>query len=601
MPKYSVDSRTIEDVIGYIKDGQIAIPEIQRPFVWDGTKIRDLIDSLYHGYPVGYLIVWQNPDMKDKNGNMTIGKKIMIDGQQRVTAIMTAIVGMKVLDKDFNEKVHKIAFNPYATGTEKCFEVQDAAILKDKRWIPDISALFKHDLGSMLSLVETYCQDNPDMPKEKLLTLLGDVTNIQKAPIGIINLNVSLTIDEVTEIFIRINSQGKALTQADFVMSTIAADSAHGGNLLRKAIDYFCHLGQSHDFIKQIEKDSEFVASEYYPLIKWYANSDESIYRPSFDDLIRTAFMSKYYRGKLANLTDLLHGRNFETRTYEEEIMADTFELFTDGVKTFMDRYTMTQFIEAIKSAGFVYKRLIKGRMAIDFAYMLFIRLRNDKTIDKLKVNHYVQKWYVMSVLTSRYGASPETQMERDLRSIKDKGFLRFYDEVMANYGDDFWGVTLPQNLQTSSNTAPAFCVYLAAQCKQSEDSFLGNGAKVRDLIDSADIHHLFPKKYLQKEGIKSIVLYNQVANYAVLSKPVNIAIGAKPPYEYMHEIYDACANGNESKYTTIKTLEDLEANCRQNCIPTGFKDMSVSDYDRFLEQRRVLMAQKIREYFYSL
>ena len=496
MPQYSVDSRTIENVIGYIKDGQISIPEIQRPFVWDGSKIRDLIDSLYHGYPVGYLIVWQNPNMKDKMGTTTIGKKIMIDGQQRVTAIMTAIVGLKVLDQNFNERVYKIAFNPYAADTDNCFEVQSAAILKDKKWIQDISVLFKTDFDQF-TFIDEYCTLNPDMPRKDLNALINRVTNIKNAPIGIINLSDGLTIDEVTEIFIRINSQGKSLTQADFVMSTIAADEAHGGNMLRKAIDYFCHLGQSHEFIKQIEKDTEFVASDYYPIIKWYADSEESIFTPSFDDLIRTAFMSKYYRGKMANLTDLLHGRNFETRTYEEEILSDTFEQFTDGVKTFMDKYTYNQFVEAIKSAGFVFRRLIKGRMAIDFAYMLFIRLRNDKTIDKLKVNHYVQKWYVMSVLTSRYGASPESQMERDLRSIKDKGFLRFYDEVMANYGDDYWNVSLPQTLQTSSSTAPAFCVFLAAQCKMSEDSFLGNGAKVRDLIDTADIHHLFPKKYL--------------------------------------------------------------------------------------------------------
>lgn len=600
MPQYSVDSRTIENVIGYIKDGQISIPEIQRPFVWDGSKIRDLIDSLYHGYPVGYLIVWQNPNMKDKTGNTTAGKKIMIDGQQRVTAIMTAIVGLKVLDQNFNERVYKIAFNPYAAGTDNCFEVQSAAILKDKKWIQDISVIFDTDFR-MTKFIRTYCESNPDMDEDKLEDALMKVKQISKAPIGIINLNDGLNIDEVTEIFIRINSQGKSLTQADFVMSTIAADNKHGGNELRKAIDYFCHLGKSHEFIKQIEKDGDFVSSEYYPIIKWYADFEESIFTPSFDDLIRTAFMSKYYRAKMSNLTDLLHGRNFETRTYEEEILADTFEQFTDGVKTFMDRYTFNQFIEAIKSAGFVFKRLIKGRMAIDFAYMLFIRLRNDKTIDKLKVNHYVQKWYVMSVLTGRYGASPESQMERDLRAIKDKGFLRFYDEAMANYGDDYWSVTLPQNLQTSSSTAPAFCVYLAAQCKLSEDSFLGNGSKVRDLIETADIHHLFPKKYLQKEGINTTIRYNQVANYAVLSKPVNIAIGAKPPYEYMREIAETCSNGQESKYTTIKTREDLESNCRKNCIPSGFKDMTAVDYDRFLEQRRMLMAMKIKEYFYSL
>jgi len=197
-----------------------------------------------------------------------------------------------------------------------------------------------------------------------------------------------------------------------------------------------------------------------------------------------------------------------------------------------------------------------------------------------------------------KYGASPETQMERDLRAMKDKGFLRFYDEVMANLGDDYWNVTLPQTLQTSSSTAPTFCVYLAAQCKQSDDSFLGNGAKVRDLIGSADIHHLFPKKYLQNEGIKNIVRYNQVANYAVLSKPVNIAIGAKAPNIYMKEIHDACVAGDESKYTTLKTLTDLEANCRTNCIPAGFRDMTATDYDTFLEERRLLMAKKNKNLF---
>ena len=178
MPQYSVDSRTIENVIGYIKDGQISIPEIQIPFVWDGSKIRDLIDSLYHGYPVGYLIVWQNPNMKDKLGNTTIGKKIMIDGQQRVTAIMTAIVGLKVLDQNFNERVYKIAFNPYATGTDSCFEVQSAAILKDKKWIPDISVLFKTDFDQF-TFIDEYCTLNPDMPRKDLNALINRVTNIK--------------------------------------------------------------------------------------------------------------------------------------------------------------------------------------------------------------------------------------------------------------------------------------------------------------------------------------------------------------------------------------------------------------------------------------
>ena len=600
MPQYSVDSRSIDHVIGYIKDGQISIPEIQRPFVWDGSQIRDLIDSLYRGYPVGYLIVWQNPNMKDRNGETTLGKKIMIDGQQRVTAIMTAIVGLKVMDKDFNARVYKIAFNPYAQETEKFFEVQTPIIAKDKKWIADISELFKPDFNAW-TFVGEYCSANPDMNPSHLSELIQKVIAIRNSPIGIIELNKELTIDEVTEIFIRINSQGKSLTQADFVMSTIAADESFGGNKLRKAIDYFCHLATNHDFIYQIERDTDFVHSEYFEQVKWIVDYENNIFIPSFDDVLRTAFMSQYYRAKLTNLTDLLHGRNFETRSFEKEIMQDSFERLAIGVKHVMDKHTLQQFNETIKSAGFVFDRLIKGRMALDFAYTLFIRLRNDSAIDKLEVSRYVQRWYVMSIITGRYASSPETQMERDLKAINERGFTRFYEEVMANLADTFWTITLPERLHSSSSTSPAFSVYLAAQCKMNDDSFLSSGSKVRDLLESADIHHIFPRAYLKEEGFNKTIQYNQVANYVVLNKSVNIIIGAKAPCVYLKEVYDACAVGGRSKYTMINDIDSYEANCKANCIPTILKDFDASRYEEFLEQRRLLMAQKIKAYFYSL
>lgn len=600
MPQYSVDNRTIDNVIGYIKDGQIAIPEIQRPFVWDSTKIRDLIDSLYRGFPVGYLIVWQNPNLKDKNGEVMIGKKIMIDGQQRVTAIMTAIVGIKVLDKDFKEKTHRIAFNPFAAEEEQCFEVQSAAIIKDKKWISDISVLFANDFNQY-DFISDFCSKNPEMSPSVLSNRIQKVISIKNAPIGIIRLEPTLTIDDVTEIFIRINSKGKSLTQADFVMSTIAADEKNGGNILRKTIDYFCRLANNHDFINQIDKDAEFTSSPAYHLIKWVGTQHRHIYLPSFEDILRTAYMSNYYRAKLASLTDLLHGRNFETRTFEDAIMSDSFKNLTSGVNQVLDKYSLQQFNEAIMSAGFISKRLIKGRMPLNFAYTLFIRLRNDNSIDKLKVPHYVQKWYVMSVLTERYSSSPETKMDKDLRSIAERGFSRFYNETMENLGETFWNVTIPQSLQTSSSTSPVFYVYLAAQCKFNEDSFLGNGSKVRDLLESADIHHLFPRKYLQENGYDQVTQYNQVANYVVLNKSVNIAIGMKAPNVYLKEIYEACLEGKDSKYTMISDIEDYNENCRINCIPSDMKNMDYSHYETFLTERRKLMAQKIKTYFESL
>lgn len=600
MPQFSVDSRTIEHIIGYIKDGQIAIPEIQRPFVWDGTKIRNLIDSLYKGFPVGYLIVWQNPDMKDKQGNTTLGKKIMIDGQQRVTAIMTALVGLKVLDKDFKERVYKIAFNPFYTDEESPFEVQSAAHLKDKRWIADISVLFSNDFNSW-DFVNGYCEKNPEMSQQKLNTLILRVQAIRNSPLGIINLDTSLTIDEVTDIFIRINSQGKSLTQSDFVMSTIAADTVHGGNILRKAIDYFCHLATNHDFISTIKNDSEFCTNPIYSDIKWVTSYDTNLYIPTYDDVLRVAFMTRYNRAKLQNLTDLLHGRNFEERTFENEILESTFAKLSDGVCDVVNKYNLQQFNETIKTAGFVMKKLVKGRMALDFAYTLYIRLHNDASIEKQKIQHYVKSWYVMSLLTARYSGKPESQMEADLRAIGNKGFVRFYDEVMENLGDTFWQITLPQDLQTSSSTAPSYIVYLAAQCQSNDNAFLSTGAKVRDLLDTADIHHIFPKQHLIDNGFKYPYQYNQVANYAVLNKPTNIAIGDRPPCEYFKEVYTKCSNDEISKFSQLSSLGDLGENCTMNSIPDCLQDMDYMRYEDFLTERRKLMAAKIKDYFYSL
>lgn len=113
--KYNASNVSLEQILSYIKSGEIAIPEIQRPFVWKPRQVRDLIDSLYMGYPTGYLIISQSPDMRLKDGSMSIGKKIMIDGQQRVTALMTSIVGMEVLGSDFKKRRIKIAFNPQAS------------------------------------------------------------------------------------------------------------------------------------------------------------------------------------------------------------------------------------------------------------------------------------------------------------------------------------------------------------------------------------------------------------------------------------------------------------------------------------------------------
>lgn len=599
--KYNASNVAVEQILNYIKSGEIAIPEIQRPFVWKPKQVRDLIDSLFTGYPTGYLIISQSPNMKLKDGSLSEGKKIMIDGQQRVTALMTSIMGMDVVNSDFEKKRIKISFNPLATDDDEQFKVQDNAILKDKKWIADIADVFKNDFKRG-SFVSKYCEQNPEMDNDRLHDILDDLMGIKNRQIGIITLDKNLTIDEVTEIFIRINSQGAKLNQADFAMSKIAANVKYGGDLLRKAIDYFSHLAVQPDWYSNMTKDENFMESQFANSVAWLKDDKEDIFDPNYGDILRVALITSFGRGKMKDLVSLLGGRDFESRDYKEAIAEESFEKLTDGVKRFMNEFSFTSFILAIKSAGFISTKLINSQMTLDFAYSLYLILHKEDGIEKTQIKHYVSKWYVFTTLTSRYITSPETMMDIDIRRIREKGFLPYFAELEeANLSDTFWKVALVQNLETSAVNSPYFNVFLASQVHASDDSLLMNGTKVRDLITTmGDIHHIFPKDYLKENGIIEKSKYNQIANYTHLDTTTNISIGNNAPNDYINATFEQCDTGN-LKYGNISDKSLLVKNLETNCIPQDIQNMNAVDYEKFLIERRKLMAQKIKRYYESL
>ena len=504
--KFNLMQYSVHAILGLIDAEDFVIPEIQRPFVWKRSQVRDLIDSLYNGYPTGYIITWKNPDVRTKDGGKANGKKVLIDGQQRVTALMAAISGKEVLDNDFNKERIKIAFNPLAEDNTKRFAVQDASHLKDKKWIPDIAVVFEREFDSFEFSIH-YCEVNEGVKPNVVNKAITELRGINNRQIGVIELDASLEIDEVTEIFIRINSKGTALSQSDFVMSKMGADSVHNGNLIRKVVDYFCHLTAKPDFYSNLIKDKEFQESKYADKIKWLANGyDDDIYNPGYGDMLRVSFMHQFRRGKLVDLVSLLSGRDFITKEFRDDIIEDSYKKLDKGIVNFINQYHFSQFVLSIKGAGFVASKLLNSQMTLDFAYTLYLILLNDSEVPKSQIKRYVQKWFVLSTLTSRYIGSPETQMDRDMRSISKKGFLKFLSEIeSSDLSEIFWTITLPQNLETSSINSPAFNTFLAAQINQNCNSMLMNGIKIVDLITiSGDVHHIFPKNYLQKNGIKN-------------------------------------------------------------------------------------------------
>lgn len=603
--KYKTNSISVAGILGLIKSKEIAIPEIQRPFVWKKKQVRDLMDSLYKGYPTGYLIVWKNPNIKLKDGSLSSGKKILIDGQQRVTALMTAIAGVPVVNSEYKKERIKIAFNPYAALLDdkdaEIFEVQDQSHIKSKKWIEDISIVFEDGFSSF-KFINDYCAENPDMDPNKLNTVITNLSNIASRQIGQIELSDNLDIDLVTDIFIRINSKGSALSQGDFVMSKIAADETYGGNALRKAIDYFAHLcvdSSFYDYVK--ENDEEFNKTEFADKISWLRKNRDFVYVPECDDILRVALMHMYPRAKLADLVSLLSGRDFETREYKSEIIEDTYKKLKIGVSNFVNQNNFSQFMLAIKGAGFISPKLINSYMAIDFAYSLYLRLINSKEVSVSETKKIIQKWYVLSVLTGRYSSSPETSFYKDIKKIQEVGVAQTLKDIeSATLSDNFWDIKLVQDLSYSSTSNPTYLVYLAAQVAGNDMSLLSNNVTVKDLIEIAgDIHHIFPKEYLKENGFKKDQ-YNQDGNYAFLDTQVNKSIGKKAPHEYFEEAFKQC----DTKVVTCGAITDLETlknNLQTNCIPLSVREMDYNNYFEFLDYRRKMMAKKIKDYYYSL
>jgi len=594
--KYTINQHPVGTILTWISSGEIAIPEIQRPFVWKASKVRDLMDSLYHGYPVGYLIAWRNPDVKLKDGNSSFGKRVLIDGQQRLTALNAAVLGESVVDKNYKKRKIQIAYHPLA---EK-FEVHNPAIGKDKEWLSDIAEIVNGGLARLNKLVAAYCEGN-GADEELVFERLDKLRKIKNTQLGLIELDANLDIETVTEIFIRINSEGVVLSQADFVMSKIAANEHYGGAELRKAIDYFCHLAVAPEHYPHIrENDTEFTKTDYFRQMTWLKNEIDDLYDPSYTDLIRVAFTSEFNRGRLADLVSLLSGRNFETRTFEEPIAEESFEKFKQGVQAFSNETHFKRFVMIVKSAGFIVPGMIRSMNAINFAYVTYLKLRSlgYKPND---IEHYVRRWYVMSVLTGRYSGSPESQFDFDIKQIASRDFGEYLQDVEnAELSDAYWDVALVQSLQTSVASSPYYNVYLASQVKSKDKGFLSKEIFVHDLITHrGDIHHIFPREYLKKRGLTK-GKYNQIANYVYMQSEINIQIGRKAPNIYFAELLEQCRDG-EVKYGGITTIRTLNKNLAMNAIPKSIFEMQFEDYEQFLEERRMLMAQKIKEYYFSL
>jgi len=643
----SKSEATIEELVSKIERGELRLPEMQRQYVWRSTRVRDLLDSLYRGFPSGAILLWETDEaVPQRDFAISQGKNpyrstcLLLDGQQRLTSLSAVIRGQPVSVRGKSHPI-EILFNlehpeqspvtevdelgsdeeedeikpigDEADSTEDellnrfnrmTFVVATRKLEQLPQWVK-VSDVFKTDDDAPF-FERANVNSFKDPRYVKYQKRLARLRGIRKYSYRMDVLEHTLSYDEVTEIFVRINTKGTQLNQADFAMSKIAADSNYGGSILRKAIDYFCHLAVKPEFYMQMKKDKEFLDSEYAQKIAWMKDSNSDIYNPDYNDVLRVAFMFAFdKRSKLSDLVSLLSGRDFADRKFKEEIAEQSFKDLKRGVLAFINAYNFEQFTLAITSAGFISPKLLNSQMTLNFAYTLYLRLHESGEIQKSDIKKYVQKWFIFTTLTSRYITSPETRWGQDLRTIAEKGFLCYFTELeLAELSDNFWDVQLVSRLETSSSTSPYFNTFIAAQIWNADRSLLSASSKVSDLLSAGDMHHIFPREYLKQHGIREKSQYNQVANYVYLDTSVNIAINKKAPNEYFRAALRQALGDVEIGETRIGTLTseaDFWKSLEANSIPVDVMEMTSENYLKFLQERRRLMAKRIKDYYYSL
>lgn len=582
-PVFNITPYPIDYFITNIDTGDIALPDLQRPFVWNNAKVRDLFDSLYKGLPIGMLILWeinqnaspsQSIGVSDKTDNPS---NLIIDGQQRLTALYSVMMGREVIDKDYQPKLIKIAFNPF----EEVFEVQNSSIERDPIWVSNITDVFKKDIFIFMDeYFERLKEKIPDLnsdEKARIRNNINSLTSLGSYQISSIKLYPNLDLEEISEIFVRINSQGKSLNKSDFIFTLMSIYWPEGKNRLE-------------NFSREAKIPS---ASSNVPYNAINA-------QPTNENLLRTIISYSFLRGRLKYAYLILSGKNLDEKITTDTERIKNFEILKEGLAVTLNLVNWHDYIGIIKSSGFVNDNLIRAKNALYQTYALYLLGRCKFNIPHIELESVIRKWFVFSILTHRYGGSPESVIERELSNFREsEDLIGTLTEIMDNeLTSDFWSITLPPSLESSqSGNNNTYNVYKACKVFEGENILFSEiklydylGPSVKSPKKLIEHHHIFPKNYLQTEMGLEQKHYNQIANMIYIDYHKNIEISDKPPHEYWKDMLNKC---------TDSTREFIENNYVEVYdLPKEFWNM---DYFEFLEARRKLMAKSIHNYFEKL
>lgn len=578
--RFSHTQYPIEALVAQIDTGDLSLPDLQRPFVWKRARVRDLFDSLYHGYPAGYFLFWSTPAPVDSHGvsgakPSPSGLKMIVDGQQRLTSLYCVVKGKAIDDGTGEAQPIRISFNPL---TEE-FAVADAARENDPEWLTNISDIWNNKEGAWAftnnHIAElAAARELTDSERQQVGTNLGKLAGLTSYQFSALELSADLDIDEVAEVFVRINSTGIPLNSADFILTLMSVHKKEARHELE-------------DFSRAARKPSTGGASPY-----------NHFHTPAPDELLRVAVGLGLKRGVLQNAYQALRGRDPVTKVVSEELRDENFDRLLDAQARVLNLTNWHEYIVAVKRAGYRSGDMLTSANNFLYCYLFFLIGRHEYGVGHSELREAVARWFFMAALTGRYTGSPETILEADLRRFSEahtaEDFVEVIDHVIdTQLTEDFWKVSLPDLLDSSAAWSPYLFGYYASLNLLDARALFSN-MKINDLFDPGqkqtkspvERHHLFPKAYLSSIGVTGTTRTNQIANFSFVEWADNIDISDTEPAEYF------------SKRFAQLPPADQEQAAFWHALPPEWEHM---DYAEFLRARRQRIATVVEAGFKQL
>jgi hypothetical protein len=566
-----------------IKQGEVALPDIQRPFVWGATKVRDLLDSMYKGFPVGYLLFWETgveagARQIGVNAKEKVPRLLIVDGQQRLTSLYAVITGSKIVKDNYSQGRVRIAFRP----DDATFAVADAATDKDPEFIADISALWVP--GQRKNVVRSYLRrladkrDLDDRERDRLDEAVDRLHDLRDYPFKAVELASSVEEEQVAEVFVRINSEGVTLSQADFILTLMSVFWEKGRR-------------QLEDFSRGCKVPTLSAASPF----NWYI-------QPSPAQMLRVSVAVAFRRAVLKQVYTLLRGKDVETGRPDPERREAQFAVLQHAHDKVLDLTNWHEFLQCLERAGFRGSKMISSDNALLFSYALWLLGRVDYHVPLDRLREVIARWFFMAHTTGRYTGAFESRFEQDAARLSDltpgdpDGYIRVLSGIVdSTLTADYWSITLPNELATSASKSPALLAYIAALNILDADALLSTG-KVRGRLDPAitakkgiERHHIFPRAYLRSElKVTDNKEINQIANMALVEWADNIAISDDSPGTYW-----------PAQLAAKRLPADMLSRQQYwHALPDGWENM---DYPAFLAARRRLMGHVVRDAYTKL